>query len=117
MSLINETLNYAFEEKKQSDNNIGVIHIYRKNNNAWVGFIRYIKSDENGKPFVKFYASDLGYSLDQQFQYELAFFSKELAKVWQEEDGIIMQVKSNMEVKFEMEIDKGDGSPIKKVIV
>lgn len=115
--MIKETLNYIFDEKKQDGNNIGVIHVYRKNDNAWVGFIRYIKRDEHGNPFVKFYASDLGESLDQQFQYELAFYSKELAQQWKDEDGIIFKVKNNLEVKFEMEIDKGDGKPPKKVVV
>jgi len=115
--MIKETLNYVFEEKKQTDNNVGVIHIYRKNDNAWAGFIRYIKKDEKGKPFFKFYGSDLSdIIIDQQFQYELSYYSQELAKEWKK-SGIDMIVKSDFEVEFHMEIDKGDGTPPKKVVV
>lgn len=115
--MISETINYRYDEQKQDDNNIGVIHIYRKNDNAWVGFIRYIKQDENGKTFMKFFASDLGGSLDQQFQYELSYYTKELAKDWKANDNVELKFKDDLEVKFHMEIDKGDGQPPKKVVV
>lgn len=115
--MISETLNYRYDEQKQDDNNIGVIHVYRKNDNAWVGFIRYIKQDEKGKPFMKFFASDLGGALDQQFQYELSYFTKEMAKDWKDNDNIALLLNSNLDVKFHMEIDKGDGNPPKKIVV
>lgn len=112
-----ETLNYLFEEKKQEDGNIGVIHVYRKNDNAWVGFIRYIKKDGNGKPFVKFHASDLGQSLDDDFRRELNEFSKGLSKEWQKNGGDGFTVNSSIDVKLKMIIDKGDGTPPKHVTV
>jgi|GEM_PF-5839535 len=117
--MIDETLNYRYDEQKQDDNNIGVIHIYRKNDNAWVGFIRYIKQDENNKPFVKFYPSDLGgsISLEEQFKYELSYYSKKMAEDWKINDGVEMNVKSDLEVKFHMIIDKGDGTPPREVDV
>ena len=70
-----KTENYLFEEKEQTDKNIGVVHAYRKSDNAWVGFIRYVKKLENGKPFVKFHTSDIGHSIDDQFKKELKEFS------------------------------------------
>jgi len=105
-----ETLNYLFEEKKQDDGNIGVIHVYRKNDNAWVGFIRYIKKTTDNKTFVKFYASDLGQSLSEEFKKELSQFSKELAKEWKNKYNIGFNVKSDLEVKFKIIVDKGDGT-------
>jgi hypothetical protein len=115
--MIKETLNYLFEEKKQEDGNIGVVHVYRKADNAWVGFIRYIKESLDGKPFVKFFASDLGQGITNEFKQELSQFSKSMAQEWKEKDGIDFKVNSNLDVKFNMIIDKGDGTPPKKVTV
>lgn len=112
-----ETLNYLFEEKKQDDGNIGVVHVYRKNDNAWVGFIRYVKKDENGKPFVKFHASDLGYNLDEEFKKELTEFSKGLSKEWQKNGGVGFTVNSDIDVKLKIIIDKGDGTLPKHMTV
>jgi hypothetical protein len=115
--MIDETMNYRYDNQIQDDNNVGVIQIYRKNDNAWIGFIRYIKKDENNKPFVKYFASDIGSSLDQQFKYELTYYLKELGRLWKESDDIDLVFKQDLEVKFHMEIDKGDGKPPKKVVV
>ncbi len=114
---MSETLNYLFEEKEHSDGNVGVIHVYRKADNAWVGFIRYIKKSTNGKPFVKFYASDLGQNLDEQFMEELKEFSQTLSKRWIENGGSGFKIGNDLDVKIKMVIDKGDGKPPKKVIV
>ena len=111
------TLNYLFDEKKQDDGNIGVIHVYRKNDNAWVGFIRYAKKDDNGKPFVKFNASDLGQSLTNEFKKELKEFSQWLSKEWQKNGGSGFTVKSDIDVKLKMIIDKGDGTPPRHITV
>jgi hypothetical protein len=112
-----ETLNYLFEEKKQEDGNIGVIHVYRKNDNAWVGFIRYIKKTPDNKTFVKFHASDLGQSLDEDFKQELSEFSKQLSKDWQKKGGAGFAVNSSLDIKMKMIIDKGDGTPPKHITV
>ena len=114
--MIKETLNYEFEDKQQEDGNIGVVHVYRKQDNAWVGFIRYIKESLNGKPFVKFFASDLGQGITNEFKQELGEFSKSMAEEWKKE-GIDFKVNSNLDVKFNMIIDKGDGTPPKKIVV
>ena len=111
-----KTLNYLFDEKEQEDGNIGVIHVYRKKDNAWVGFIRYIKKSANGKPFVKFHASDLGQSLTEEFRKELKEFSLSLSKKWKENGGSGFSVNSDIDVKFKMIIDKGDGKPPKHII-
>lgn len=112
-----ETLNYLFEEKEQEDGNIGVIHVYRKNDNAWVGFIRYVKKSEGGNPLVKFHASDLGQNLNDEFRKELLEFSKGLSKKWKENGGSGFAVNSNLDIKLKMIIDKGDGTPPKHVTV
>lgn len=111
-----ETLNYIFDINEQDDKNIGVIHVYRKNDNAWFGFIRYIKKNEQGKPFVKFFASDLGHVLDSNFKKELSQFSKELSNEWVKDGGLGFNTNSNLDVKFTMVIDKGDGTPPKTVV-
>lgn len=114
--MVRETQNYLFEEKVQKDKNIGVIHVYRKVDDAWVGFIRYVKQTEENKPFVKFYGSDLSSTLEPNFQSELAEFSQSLSKQWQEEGNMGFKVKNSLEVKFNMIIDKGDGSEPKHVV-
>ena len=115
--MIKETLNYLFEEKKQDDGNIGVIHVYRKNDNAWVGFIRYAKKGIEGKPFVKFHASDLGIQLDDDFKKELNEVSKSLSKEWTKNGGTGFKVNSNFDFKLKMIIDKGDGKPPKHLTI
>jgi hypothetical protein len=112
-----ETLNYLFEEKKQEDGNIGVIHVYRKNDNAWVGFIRYIKKTPDNKTFVKFHASDLGQSLNEEFKQELLEFSNQLSKEWKENGGAGFKINNALDIKLKMVIDKGDGKPPKHIIV
>lgn len=118
--MINETLNYIFEIKEETNKDLGVIHIYKKNNNMWVGFIRFDKLGKynEGKPLVRFYAEDIVEVLDQQFHYELSYYTQELAKQWQEKEGEgIITPKSKLSVDFGLEIDKGDGKGTKKIVV
>ena len=115
--MISETTSYRYDEQKQSDNNNGVIHVYRKNDNAWVGFVRYVKKPKAGKPFVKFYASDIQGALHKGFKEELQEYMKCLSKEWKEKEGIGVRIKENLNVKMNLEIDKGDGKPPKKIIV
>lgn len=113
-----ETEHYLFEEKKQLGSNIGVIHVYRKTDNAWVGFIRYVREvPKTKKPFVKFHPSDLGNFIDADFKKELKEFSQSLSKEWINEGKSGFNVGNDLDIKLTMIIDKGDGTKPKKVIV
>jgi hypothetical protein len=104
MTIKNETLHYLFKDFRDDDGLDGVVLIHAKENGKWLGVFRYELSKEQGNSklvtkVAKLIPLDPSIAFDEQFKYEITYFSKELfPKSFSE--GLTFSVSESMNVKL-----------------
>ena len=77
-----ETLSFIFDDIRKENGLEGMVAIYRKNDNEWVAVFRYEFEKNNKDNLVTKTAKVMTFSpslaLDEQFKYELTYYTKEL---------------------------------------
>ena len=83
MAIINETMNYTFKDYRDENELEGVVLIYAKSDNKWIGVFRYELLKEDGKSklttkVAKLIPLDPMIAYDEQFKYEFSYFTNDL---------------------------------------
>ena len=83
MTIINETMNYTFKDYRDENELEGVVIIYAKSDNKWIGVFRYELLKEDGKSklttkVAKLIPLDPMIAYDEQFKYEFSYFTNDL---------------------------------------
>ena len=80
--MIHKTLSFIFDDIRKDNGLEGIVSIYAKMNNDWLGVFRYeLEKQSNGSlktKVAKVITFNPNVGLDEQFRYELTYFTKEI---------------------------------------